>query len=366
MKLVKFSLFLLILLTACTPKPNTYEIVGTVKDALASKTVYLTEVGDTNPFDSTEIVDGKFILKGEINEPKFCRITVNKEEYTISSYIFIEQGKIFYDSEGTNTHIHGTTPLVNEYNKISTKISEISNQTAQQVSQLRKLETDSANRAITDIYQNDKENSKVFFTDIFHKNKNNLIGAYALYLLASNEYTTVDDIENLYAEAGETIKNNKAVKSIMEGMVKKGKTAVGKLFTDFTIENGNLDSTKVSFSDYIGKGKYILVDFWASWCGPCKAEIPALREIYKKYKGDNFDILGVAVWDKRENTLKSLKESDMPWNHIIDAQRIPTDIYSIKGIPHIILFAPDGTILVRDLLGTRLIEKVSEILDKVG
>ena len=133
-------------------------------------------------------------------------------------------------------------------------------------------------------------------------------------------------------------------------------------FTDFTIENGNLDGSKVSLSDYVGNGKYLLVDFWASWCAPCIAEIPTLKEVYSKYKGDKFEILGIAVWDKREETLKSLEKHNTTWSQIIDANRIPTELYGIDGIPHIILFGPDGTIVARGLRGDALKAKIAEIM----
>lgn len=139
-------------------------------------------------------------------------------------------------------------------------------------------------------------------------------------------------------------------------------TEEGAMFTDFEIAQP--DGKVARLSDYVGKGKYILVDFWASWCGPCKREIPNIKAAYEKYKGDKFDVLSVAVWDKPEDTAKAAAEHGVVWNQIVDAQKVPTDIYGIDGIPHLILFGPDGKIVKRGdaLRGPGLEETLSKIL----
>ena len=117
------------------------------------------------------------------------------------------------------------------------------------------------------------------------------------------------------------------------------------------IDISTLLPSTVKFSDYIGKGKYMLVDFWASWCGPCIREIPNIINVYDKYAGDKFDILSVAVWDELSETKRMANNLGIKWNQIVNAGSIPTDLYGIDGIPHIILFGPDGTILKRSLRG---------------
>ena len=172
-------------------------------------------------------------------------------------------------------------------------------------------------------------------------------------------YCQFDSVLNL---AGETLKANPLIKMMIQQQEILKKTAEGAMFTDFTIEQP--DGSKVSLSDYVGKGKYVLVDFWASWCGPCRAEIPNIKELYDKYHSKGLDVLGVAVWDKVEDTQKAIKELGIVWPQIINAQQIPTELYGIQGIPHIILFAPDGTIVARDLREEAMKEKVAEVMKK--
>ena len=128
-------------------------------------------------------------------------------------------------------------------------------------------------------------------------------------------------------------------------MVVKNGINEGEMFTDFEITQP--DGSILKLSDFAGKGKYLLVDFWASWCGPCKREIPNIIATYNKYHGEKFDVLSVAVWDKPEDTAAAAKEHGVVWNQIVNAQRIPTDLYQIEGIPTLILIGPDGIILKR-------------------
>ena len=141
-------------------------------------------------------------------------------------------------------------------------------------------------------------------------------------------------------------------------MAARAKTDTGYRFTDFAVE---YDGKTTRLSDYVGRGQYVLVDFWASWCGPCRAEIPNLIAAYNKYKDNGLVVLGVASWDKPEATLKAIAEDRIPYPQIINSQKIATDIYGISGIPEIILFGPDGTILARGLREKAIGAKLAQI-----
>ena len=189
-------------------------------------------------------------------------------------------------------------------------------------------------------------------------NKDNIFGAQVMPDLALTD--TARFIQR-YNEVSDYVKNYKLVQDSYKAVCALIRTAPGKMFTDYTIKGGNLDGSDVKLSDYVGKGKYILLDHWASWCGPCKAEMPHLKKAYEMFKDKNFDIVGVAVSDKRDDTMKSLNSLNLPWNQIIDAQVIPKELYGVSTIPHLILFAPDGTIFKRGLRGEQIISELSEI-----
>ena len=106
------------------------------------------------------------------------------------------------------------------------------------------------------------------------------------------------------------------------------------------------------------------MDRWASWCGPCKGEIPNLLKIHNQYKNKGLTVLGLFVWDKEENLKKAMEEEGIVWPQIIDTEMGAMNFYGVDGIPHIILFAPDGTIVKRYLRGQTMIDTVNEVMKK--
>ena len=176
----------------------------------------------------------------------------------------------------------------------------------------------------------------------------------------------------------EEVKATETVSYIVSGLEKRKETAVGSKFVDFTVDHvagvdadGNPVYEKKSLSDFVGKGKVMLVDFWSPWCPPCKAEIPNIKAVWEKYQGEDFDVLSVAVWEESRrmdwhNTIDTAAFYGVKWQQLNNGHREPATLYGIDGIPHMILFDKDGTILKRgdDLRGAATEKAVAEVLGR--
>lgn len=209
--------------------------------------------------------------------------------------------------------------------------------------------------------------------DAFEANKDNIISVFALQEI-KYEYTD-EQLDSLLKLLVPALHENKLVKRMETALAARLETAEGKMFKDFTV-NSVVGMTRsippqpvygeVKLSDYVGKGKYVLLDFWAPWCGPCRREIPNIKKVYEQYGGEDFEVVSIAVWEREpvQVTIDAAYELGMTWPQINNGQREPAEIYGVEGIPHLVLFGPDGKILKRGFHGYDGIkEAVAEYLD---
>ncbi|MBR1543529.1 MAG: redoxin domain-containing protein, partial [Muribaculaceae bacterium] len=198
------------------------------------------------------------------------------------------------------------------------------------------------------------------FKKAYENNKDNGIGPWAFnYYLMYNNFT-VAQVDSLLTEAPKNYRELTRVKKYIDQTKNKDLTAEGKPFTDFAVKC--FDKKTRHLSDYVGKGEWVIADFWASWCGPCRQEITStLKPLYEKY-GEKVTFLGIAVWDEPEDTFNAIQDLEIPWEVIIGDRKIdePTNIYGILGIPHLILFDPTGKIVSRGLQGEAFVEVVEK------
>jgi thiol-disulfide isomerase/thioredoxin len=184
----------------------------------------------------------------------------------------------------------------------------------------------------------------------FEANKENAVG-YFLFLDIMGQKDKAE-LDSLLKVLPAMYSNSVLVTNRVKFFTQLELTAEGQPFVDFTLtaEGG----AEQKLSDYVGRGEYVLVDFWASWCGPCRREMPTVKEIFTKYQDQGLKVLGVAVNDEVKDAQAAIEEMGIEWPVIFDIQGLTLDIYGISGIPHLILFAPDGTIVSRGARGDGL------------
>lgn len=311
-----------------------YTIRGTAPASENGKTVYMTEYEKNARVDSAVVKEGKFTFSR--SDKGMRRLSVER----LYANIIAEPGTITVDM--SNPKAVGGTPL-------NDSLAGLVDRMQKHFEAQDKLWSDStltqAEKMERGKARGERYTAQVIAS--YKANKDNAFGANALwdisYGMPPEEYLAC------YAEGGETVREFYPLKLTAKFKQALLTTAPGKRFADF--EGTDSTSRAVKLSDYAGKGKYVLVDFWASWCGPCRAETPVIAKVYEKYKDRGLEVLGLFVWDKAKNLGKAVKDLHITWPQIIDSNDVVRDMYGVQGIPHIMLIGPDGTILARELRG---------------
>ena len=346
---------LLLCLVACVSCGRRVYDIDAVYTAPDGTDIYLIDIAGNDTRAVTTVKDNAFSFTGQADEGVFAYVGHGNDRV----HVILEAGRLKVDLDERTA----SSPLMDAYNAFHKRFYGYDAIRNEERKALEARQSEMSPKEFSDEW--DRLNGKyaalqVALADsVVRAWPDNLVGALALDDMA---YKDTARFMSLYNEASDRVKGFRYVANDYKTISILSNTAPGKMFLDYTVKGGNPDGSDVSLSDYVGKGKYILLDHWASWCGPCKAEIPTIRKAYDAFKGDKFDIVSIACSDKREDTVKALSELDMPWNQILDAQMIPVELYGVATIPHLILFAPDGTILKRGLRGEQIYSTLQELL----
>ncbi len=318
-----------------------YSIEGSIGRDNFTGTLYLGNSNDFQPYktivDSVRVENGRIVPHEAEADSVFCGCLFNLDA-RIAEQVFVESGKIIatVDAESGDVYFVGT------------ELNDDCSSLYRQLLKLEEAETDK-----TEILK--KTDSLVF--PVLKKHADDPLGVSLALDFSGNIGDYSRGIEYFDALSGRW-KAKELVQNERLRLETQVHTQVGLKFKDFAVE---YEGKTTRLSDYVGRGNYVVADFWASWCGPCRAEIPNLVKAYDKYKDRGLQVVGIAVWDKPKATQRAVSEDANPFPQILNSQKIATDVYGINAIPEIILFAPDGTILARGLHGELLRAKLAEV-----
>lgn len=362
-----------LLLAACSEKPG-YTITGKVNNAeLNGKYVYLYEYGsnDAAPIDSALVENGAFRLKGTQNTTSLRTIRFSEndveprraasgETSPFTALLALQNSDINVVLDEKYSDVSGT-PENDAMLAFQKEIRALREEQEKLEADLKSEEAEVKRAAETKYDEFDHQIAEKAYSYI-KQNINNLTSAK---LLVDFRYELNEEQQNdIVASASEEFKKVPGVQKLIDHLEVLKKVAVGQKFTDF--EMADIKGKTHKLSEFVGNGKNIvLLDFWASWCPPCRRDMPNLVDTYKEFKGKGFEIVGISLDSKKEAWEKGIKDLNITWTQLSDLKGWKNDgaaLYGVNSIPHTILVDKDGTIIAKGLHGKEVAEKLRELL----
>jgi peroxiredoxin len=343
---------------------SVYTISGVVKDADSGSIVVLQFLGTDRKPDTANITGNQFEFKGRADEALVADLYIPQESHDPVKGLKVVVENSVINIEGSKDSLH-TAKVIggisnNDFNtlKKALRLYEDSMESVAIRAEEANIAGDSALSATLheQQYVIEKERSTTIKQFAIEHPKS-VAGAY----FVTTEYNySVGELDSIYNAFDSVIKNSIYVRKIKEGIDAMKRTAVGQIAPEFEMATAN--GKNVSLSSL--RGKYVFVDFWASWCAPCRAENPTIVKAYKQFKGKDFEILGVSLDDNKQDWLTAIKKDKLPWIHVSDLKGWESNVvplYGIRGIPSNFLMDKEGKIIARDLHGDQLQKKLEEI-----
>ena len=353
---------------ACSGNDAKYVITG--KNAPRDgAVVYLVDRMMAAPIDSAVVTNGTFEMKGKAAKDAFLCIDVEGSDWNYPLF-----------NDGVPVQINFTDSSVTG-SALNVKLTECDKRNSKAYARLTRLidgflalpkeERDAAEDAFMVQYEAMLQDFVDTKLAIIEENKDNLIPVAFI--------ENVPDVAG-YAKFNELVSSDAPfarhpfVVDLKEGLeeamaeeleAEDVKNAIiGQRFLD--LEEADTEGNMHRLSEYVGQGKWVLVDFWASWCGPCKAEMPNVAAAYKQYHSKGFEIVGLSFDDEKEPWVRAIIEWQMPWIHLSDLKSwksVAAETYSVNSIPDNLLINPEGIVVARGLRGEALLDKLAESIN---
>ena len=329
---MKKNLFLLIIAifaVSCTQKEEKNVLLTGNVEGVETGTVYLQKFRNKSYYviDSSEIVDGNFSFSKDVELPEIYGLSLDTTKGSFLLFLDENRATVVLDSANyyRNTKVEGS--------------------------------------ALHNLFVEYKSESDVEIDSFIKKHPSSLVSAYALYRDYSYRLSP-EDIRSNIDLLDPSLRNTPYVETLEELIPTLEGVAVGNEAPDFVAND--TDGNAVSFSDHIGESKYVLLDFWASWCGPCRRENPNIVRAYEEYKDKGFDIFAVSLDSSRDAWVAAIEKDGLDWTNVSDLllwDSEPAELYGVRAIPSNFLIDENGVIVARNLKGEDLHNTHNELLN---
>lgn len=365
-----------LVLAGCTEQPaNQYTITGQL-DGMADSTLLILDPVSheaEKPLAEAMVINGKFTFTNTIDEPLAVRLRV-KDNYDGSLPLMVAPGNMQINGTWKDAKVQGS-PLTDKYQSLLSvreRLDSIYVANRERFAAVHEAHSEAYNQKDqkkmealkqSDEYKAMLEADHEFFkqvdatyNQVFEENKETFWGP--LMLISLTSYLTADQ-KATYESFSQEAKDSYYGKKVKDELYPAGKE--GSKVTDFTVTDNN--GKEVTLTELCKDKKYILIDFWASWCNPCRKEIPNLKKLYAKYAEKGFQIISISIDKKKADWEKALKEEQLEWPNFLDNGDVAI-AYKVKMIPTMYLIDTNGIMVGENLRGEALADKLSELLGK--
>jgi peroxiredoxin len=343
-------------------KGKSFTITGKLIGYADETEVNLFRNGDNKEIASGKIKKGSFELKGKVDEPVLCFMAIGPGSGPIQVYVENSKINITNDPKNKGKYIITGSSSQKDFDQFVDIFTPLAQQASSLASSINSLVPGADRDGLMTIYNNIMGLIQKQLDTFVIKKSHSVIAPFVL-TITSQFYEDPQLLEDRFNKLDASVRNLESGKQLAAMIAEKKIGAIGTQAIDFA--QPDTTGAMVALSSF--RGKYVLVDFWASWCGPCRNENPTVVESFIKFKGKNFTVLGVSL-DKpgqKDKWIQAIREDGLLWTQVSDLQwweNAAAKIYHIQGIPQNILVDPNGKIVGRNLRGPALEAKLCEIL----
>ena len=335
-----------------------YSIDGISKEN--GKTVVLRDRRTNQIVDSAIVAKGKFSMRGNAEKDAYMGVSVKNAMWSVM---------LFNDGTPVTINLNDSTlkgsPMNERLTRYDIEINAPYGNFMQKVQSMSEEERKAKELELTGGLMIAMMKMMAGIETVFKEERETLIPV--AFFSEYQSYFGQEKLDSVLATkpawaSHPIVKSQMDILAYQKSLEEKKQAIVGQQFID--LEEADPEGKMHKLSEYVGKGKWVLVDFWASWCGPCKAEMPNVVDAYEKYHDKGFDIVGLSFDNKKKPWVKDIAELKMPWTHLSDLKgwnTVAAEVYGVNSIPDNLLIDPQGKIVARGLRAQALQDKLKEV-----